>query len=87
MPEKSTNGAKHRLTDEQLRELAEVTLQHAHWIERLFDLVYELKLELAASGVEVKNLEEIQRAVNERAKAAALLIEQRNLWRKSLGLD
>ena len=66
MAEKSHNGEKHRLTDEQLRQLAEMTFQNAERIEQLTDLIYQLAIEAYNHGQPVKEIKEIQSAVQAR---------------------
>ncbi|MGD1084970.1 MAG: hypothetical protein ABSA47_09510 [Verrucomicrobiota bacterium] len=87
MAEKSHNGEKHRLTDEQLRQLAEMTFQNAERIEQLTDLIYQLAIEAYNHGQPVKEIKEIQSAVQARKVVSEIQNMQLQQQRKSFGLD
>jgi hypothetical protein len=88
MPSKNGgNGKSHRLTDEQLKSLAELTLQNDERIEQLWDMVIELKLAAIRAGWKLKDAQEWQDAARSRSESAGIDTIQRQRFRKSLGLE
>jgi hypothetical protein len=76
------------LTDEQLKMLATIILQHDERIEQIWDAIIEIKILLIESGswprVDEKELRDARRG---RANAAGLVEMQRQRLRRELGLD
>jgi hypothetical protein len=80
------NGAM--MTQKQLKDLAELTLQCDERIEQLWDLMIEIRLGVAdEGGIKLKNDKEWRVAAQQRAKVAGLQKKQRDRQRKYFGLD
>jgi hypothetical protein len=75
------------MTQEQLKMVAELTMQHDEQMERLWDLVLELRNVVADAGLKVPDAAMSKKAVSERAKHASIVKMQREKQRKFLDLD
>jgi hypothetical protein len=87
MSDKSHNGGTKTFTNDQLRGLAEMTIQHDAELETLRDLIYEIMLEAFSRGKLLQHEKEVKRAYQSRAASASLSAMQRDSYRKSLGLE
>lgn len=81
------NGHNPRnLTPEQLKSIAELTLQNDERIEQLWDMVVELKLLASKAGWAIPDAKVWQDVFQERAASCEALKNARQRLRESLGL-
>ena len=84
----SKNGdSKYRLEPDQLKTVVGLTLQNDERIERLWDIVVELKLALIEAGLKVPDAQKWQETSLKRAQGASIQKMQQRRLRTSLGLD
>jgi hypothetical protein len=74
------------MSQEELKMLAELLIQHDEEIERLWDVIYELKLDVIASGRQLSDAKAWKDGYVARKQGASIPKMQREKLRKSLGL-
>ena len=74
------------LTEEDHKMLAELTLQNDERIERLWDMILELRNAACDEGWKIKDCAGSKIAAREREKSGGILEIQRERLRKLLGL-